>query len=324
MLEEERIEEEEEARTTSCLSRRPSSMSAAEYLQLVIESEELIGEHKIQGYCNYETYDTLLNGSEKRTLKVKLLDGNLLLTEYPNDLHETVTRSVDMVIGRRNHFKAMDPLKGSGSVRLRVAGQQTGIEPDASFSNVRLPVDLATWDANNTRVPVIVIETAVAEDWPTIMSSVRAYFTLGVQQVVYFKIFRSAVAHRPSRFCVTQMYMIDFRRPVNFRAGTVIRADRVVSFGYQTPHYATVQAIFSHTQVLPANFVGYGRHGNIQPHHRCQVAGMPVYRLTFPATIIWHDVPAGLIPPVANFDYHMDLFDIVDGLAPDWLPPVPW
>jgi Uma2 family endonuclease len=301
-------------------------MSAAEYLRLVIESQELTGEQKIQGYCPFETYDNLLNEvmAEKRTLKVKLLDGTLILTEYPSDLHETVTQTVTMTIGSQNHIPPVDPLKGSGSVRLRIAGQQTGIEPDASFSNVRLPANLVTRDANNTRVPVIVIETAVTEDWPTIMNSVRAYFTLGVQQVVYFKIYRHQDFTRPSTFLVTQMFMMNFRKPANFGPGTVIQADRVVSFGYQTPHYATVQAIFAHTQVLQANFVGYGRHGNIQPHHRCQAAGMAVYRLTFPAHIIWHDVPAQLIPAGANINYHMDLFHIVNVLSPDWLPPFPW
>ena len=69
-----------------------------------------------------------------------------------------------------------------------------------------------------------------------------------------------------------------------------------ISFGNQLPHFATEQAIFHHTGINPANFVGYGRHNVNRPNQRCQNAGNPIYQLRFPAHVIWHNVPQNAIP----------------------------
>jgi hypothetical protein len=157
-------------------------------------------------------------------------------------------------------------------------------------------------------------------DWGTIMRSVRTYFNLGLVQVVYFKLFKTDDIRR---IRLTQMFMLDFRRPNNDVAGMAIQASHVISFGHQLPHFATQQAIFDHTGVNPANFVGYGRHNVNQPNQRCQNAGNQLYQLRFPAHVIWHSVPQTSIPDGAFIDYHIDLFSIVNTLIPDYLPSVP-
>jgi hypothetical protein len=126
---------------------------------------------------------------EKRLVKLKLLDGDFFVTEFPLVPHEIVIRRIDQITGRINQFDAGDPLLSCGSIRLRAMNNQSSIEPDTSYINPRVPIDLAIRDANRSVVPIIIIETAISEDWTTIMRSVREYFNLGVLQVVYFKFF---------------------------------------------------------------------------------------------------------------------------------------
>lgn len=310
---------DEEDRTTSSTSRRPSSMTSADFLRAIIASDGLQSEQRFRRGGSYEAYENLLNDvcEEKRLVKLKLLDGDFFVTEFPLVPHEIVTRRIDQITGRINQFDAGDPLLSCGSLRLRTMDNQSGIEPDTSYINPRVPIDLTIRDANRSVVPIIVIETAISEDWTTIMRSVREYFTLGVLQVVYFKLFKIEDMQSPTGIRLTQMYMIDFRRPSDYVSGMVIQASQVISFGYQLPNFATVQTILYHTRIDPAKFVGYGRHSVNQ---RCKNAGNPLYRLTFPAEVIWHRVPQVEIPAGHSIDYHVDLFSIVKDLIPDYLP----
>jgi Uma2 family endonuclease len=314
---------EDEGRTTSSTSHHPSSMTPADFLRSVISSGGLHSAKRIRRGCTFEQYQRLLAKvtGEKKKLKLKLLEGDLIITEFPLIPHEIVTRSICASIARLNTLRA-DPLMDTGSTTYRTVGHQHGIAPDAGFINRRLPTNLVVEDANHNQVPIIVIETALSEDWETIMKSVRTYFDLGVIQVVYFKLFKTVDMQRPSRIRLTQMYMMDFRRPNNYVAGMAIRASHVISFGHQLPHRATEQAILHRTGVIPADFVGYGRHNVNQPNQLCQNAGNQMYRLTFPAQVIWHSVPQDAIPAGAFVDYNIDLFSIIDDLIPRHLPAI--
>lgn len=108
------------------------------------------------------------------------------------------------------------------------------VEPDASFIKPTVPFDLAIRDANRTLVPIIVIETALSEDWATMMRSVRTYFDLGVLQVVSFKL---SITDDISCIRITQMFRMDFRRPNDYVDGMPIQASHVISFGHELPDF---------------------------------------------------------------------------------------
>ncbi len=116
-------------------------MNPADFLRSIIAGNGLDAEQVIGHGNTCEEYDHLFNAVcwEKRSVKLKLLDGNLIVTEFPFLFQEIETRYFDQIIGRMNQFDAGDPLQSYGSLRLRAIGDQNGIEPDTLFINPRVP-----------------------------------------------------------------------------------------------------------------------------------------------------------------------------------------
>jgi hypothetical protein len=191
-----------------------------------------------------------------------------------------ISGCVTQIIGRMNQIDEGDPLQSYRSSSYGFPEHQTGLSRGV---NPRVPAYLVARDVNRTRIPIIAIEVACIESWSTIMRSVKASFTLGVLQVIYFKLYKTTDLQLPSHVRVTQLYMMDFRRPDKYVPDMTIQAAKVVCYGHQLPLSATERAILTHTRVHSANFVGYGRHKNNQ---RCDAAGSEMYQLVFPAEII--------------------------------------
>jgi Uma2 family endonuclease len=219
-----------------------------------VDQEEIIA----RGFT-FEQYDGLLTKvmKEKRSVKVKLLDGEVTITDFPSGPHGYLRGIIDAVVARANQFGEADPLGGSGSLRLQGAGQN-GIEPDSSFFNRRQAADFIVRCPNHCRVAVIVVEIATVESWSTTIRTAEKYFGMGVLQVIYVKLYKTEDPLFPAKCCLTQMYTMDFRRPSNYVPGSPVFANQVISFGHRKAHNATVQAIRDRTGVDEASFVGYG------------------------------------------------------------------
>ena len=256
--------------------------------------------------------------TESKHANIKLIDGRILIIQFPGAAHELIGRLVTSMVARQNVVDDMDPFVCMRSTRMRIPGRAS-LEADEALRNLHVPAHLRRVDPNGVPFPRFVVEVCVSESYESMCNTAQTYLVQpGIDGVLSIKRVAGVLGNQHYAILHYREDLIAelarIGRPVNPDLPIIgalperTPARMVISFGPQAVG-ATMQAIAHHTAVAPENFRGAGR-GDDAPNGR----GISLYSVVIPAEVMWRDVPDDSVPHIQRNGITIDLFKIAQTL----------
>ena len=129
--------------------------------------------------------------ADRTAVRVQLLNGSIIITEFPSVLHEIVIGLIDWSC--RDYVRDAgigDRIACIGSSRVTYAFGQSRLEADSAWYNENAP---EIQDENGITKPNTVVEVAYSEDWRSLHDAACVYLTSinsPVRMVIVFKLFK--------------------------------------------------------------------------------------------------------------------------------------
>lgn len=105
-------------------------------------------------------------------------------------------------------------LKATGSVTLTLGDGV--LEPDCSYTNLNIPLQIAPRDDNNTLLPNIIVEVSYSETYQSIFSTVPVYFrSAHIRAVLIICLVSSSASQEQGQPSVNQMIAILYSQAIS-------------------------------------------------------------------------------------------------------------
>jgi hypothetical protein len=124
------------------------------------------------------------DGSRDVGYRLELINNEIIVTECPSLSHEIIAQIFNMEL-MKNFYLA--PYMPVGSTRWNFGA--SSVEPDASYSNLRVPQAQRRLDVDGKQLPDIVLEVGRTQTYQSLFARPAVYFSYpGVKVVILIKL----------------------------------------------------------------------------------------------------------------------------------------